>query len=40
MMVGSSLLGVVFTVAGLWISYAFDLDLGRIHHHGQASFSF
>jgi zinc transport system permease protein len=28
MMVGSSVLGVVFTVAGLWISYAFDLTSG------------
>jgi zinc transport system permease protein len=28
MMIGSSVLGVVFTVAGLWISYAFDLTSG------------
>ncbi|BBO83818.1 membrane protein [Desulfosarcina ovata subsp. sediminis] len=28
MMVGSSLLGVVFTISGLWISYAFDLTSG------------
>ena len=28
MMIGSSLLGVVFTIAGLWISYAFDLTSG------------
>jgi zinc transport system permease protein len=28
MMIGSSMLGVVFTVAGLWISYAFDLTSG------------
>jgi zinc transport system permease protein len=28
MMIGSSLLGVVFTVAGLWLSYAFDLTSG------------
>ncbi|MCB2168924.1 MAG: metal ABC transporter permease [Deltaproteobacteria bacterium] len=28
MMVGSSILGAVFTVAGLWLSYAFDLTSG------------
>ncbi|HSO18866.1 MAG TPA: metal ABC transporter permease [Desulfosarcina sp.] len=28
MMVGSSILGVVFTVSGLWLSYAFDLSSG------------
>jgi len=28
MMVGSSVLGAVFTVAGLWLSYAFDLTSG------------
>jgi zinc transport system permease protein len=28
MMIGSSVLGVLFTVAGLWISYAFDLSSG------------
>jgi len=28
MMIGSSALGVVFTVVGLWISYAFDLTSG------------
>ena len=28
MMVGSSLLGMVFTVSGLWISYAFNLTSG------------
>lgn len=28
MMVGSSLLGAVFTVAGLWLSYRFDLTSG------------
>lgn len=28
MMIGSSLLGVVFTIAGLWISYAFNLTSG------------
>jgi zinc transport system permease protein len=28
MMIGSSLLGVLFTIAGLWISYAFDLTSG------------
>jgi zinc transport system permease protein len=28
MMVGSSLLGVLFTVSGLWISYFFDLTSG------------
>ncbi|MGA6927435.1 MAG: metal ABC transporter permease [Desulfosarcina sp.] len=28
MMVGSSLLGALFTIAGLWISYAFDLTSG------------
>jgi len=28
MMVGSSLLGAVFTVSGLWLSYAFDLTSG------------
>jgi zinc transport system permease protein len=28
MMVGSSLLGVLFTVSGLWISYSFDLTSG------------
>ena len=28
MMIGSSLLGAVFTIAGLWISYAFDLTSG------------
>ena len=28
MMIGSSLLGVIFTIAGLWTSYAFDLTSG------------
>ena len=28
MMVGSSLLGAVFTISGLWISYSFDLTSG------------
>ncbi|MFO7715835.1 metal ABC transporter permease [Desulfosarcina sp.] len=28
MMIGSSVLGVVFTIAGLWLSYAFDLTSG------------
>ncbi|GAB6904293.1 conserved membrane hypothetical protein [Desulfosarcina cetonica] len=28
MMIGSSLLGMVFTITGLWISYAFDLTSG------------
>ena len=28
MMVGSSLLGIVFTTAGLWLSYAYDLTSG------------
>ena len=28
MMVGSSLLGAVFTITGLWLSYAFDLTSG------------
>ena len=28
MMIGSSLLGAVFTVCGLWLSYAFDLTSG------------
>jgi zinc transport system permease protein len=28
MMVGASLLGVVFTVAGLWLAYAYDLTSG------------
>jgi zinc transport system permease protein len=28
MMVGASILGAVFTVAGLWLSYAFDLTSG------------
>jgi zinc transport system permease protein len=28
MMLGSSLLGAVFTVCGLWLSYAFDLTSG------------
>jgi zinc transport system permease protein len=28
MMVGSSLLGAVFTICGLWLSYAFDLTSG------------
>jgi zinc transport system permease protein len=28
MMVGSSLLGAVFTVSGLWLSYAFNLTSG------------
>jgi zinc transport system permease protein len=28
MMVGASLLGMVFTVSGLWLSYAFDLTSG------------
>jgi len=28
MMIGSSVLGVVFTVAGLWLSYSFDLTSG------------
>jgi len=28
MMVGASVLGAVFTVAGLWLSYAFDLTSG------------
>jgi zinc transport system permease protein len=28
MMIGSSLLGAVFTVSGLWLSYAFDLTSG------------
>jgi zinc transport system permease protein len=28
MMVGSSLLGAVFTIAGLWISYQYDLTSG------------
>lgn len=28
MMIGSSLLGVLFTIAGLWLSYAFDLTSG------------
>jgi len=28
MMVGSSVLGALFTVAGLWLSYAFDLTSG------------
>jgi len=28
MMVGSSVLGAVFTVAGLWLSYTFDLTSG------------
>ena len=28
MMVGSSILGVLFTIAGLWLSYAFDLTSG------------
>jgi zinc transport system permease protein len=28
MMVGSSVLGAVFTIAGLWLSYAFDLTSG------------
>jgi zinc transport system permease protein len=28
MMIGSSLLGVVFTIGGLWLSYAFDLTSG------------
>jgi zinc transport system permease protein len=28
MMVGSSLLGAVFTMAGLWISYQYDLTSG------------
>jgi zinc transport system permease protein len=28
MMVGASLLGAVFTVSGLWLSYAFDLTSG------------
>jgi zinc transport system permease protein len=28
MMIGSSLLGALFTVSGLWISYAFDLTSG------------
>jgi len=28
MMVGSSLLGAVFTIGGLWLSYAFDLTSG------------
>jgi zinc transport system permease protein len=28
MMVGSSVLGILFTITGLWISYAFDLTSG------------
>jgi len=28
MMVGSSLLGAIFTVSGLWLSFAFDLTSG------------
>ncbi|MBW1801145.1 MAG: metal ABC transporter permease [Deltaproteobacteria bacterium] len=28
MMIGASLLGMVFTIAGLWMSYAFDLTSG------------
>ncbi|MBC2710480.1 MAG: metal ABC transporter permease [Desulfosarcina sp.] len=28
MMIGSSVLGVLFTIVGLWISYAFDLTSG------------
>ncbi len=28
MMIGSSMLGAVFTIAGLWISYAFDVTSG------------
>ena len=28
MMIGSSLLGILFTLAGLWLSYAFDLTSG------------
>jgi len=28
MMIGSSLLGIVFTICGLWLSYAFDLTSG------------
>ena len=28
MMMGSSLLGAVFTICGLWLSYAFDLTSG------------
>jgi zinc transport system permease protein len=28
MMMGSSLLGAVFTISGLWLSYAFDLTSG------------
>ena len=28
MMIGSSLLGAVFTISGLWLSYAFDLTSG------------
>ena len=28
MMIGSSLLGAVFTICGLWLSYAFDLTSG------------
>jgi zinc transport system permease protein len=28
MMIGSSLLGVLFTIVGLWLSYAFDLTSG------------
>jgi zinc transport system permease protein len=28
MMVGASLLGAVFTISGLWLSYAFDLTSG------------
>jgi zinc transport system permease protein len=28
MMLGSSLLGVLFTVCGLWLSYAYDLSSG------------
>ncbi len=28
MMVGSSLLGAIFTVSGLWLSYAFNLTSG------------
>jgi zinc transport system permease protein len=28
MMVGSSLLGAVFTISGLWLSYAFNLTSG------------
>ena len=28
MMVGSSILGVVFTISGLWLAYTFDLTSG------------